>query len=402
MSSTFLQLLVASVVLSVVQALAALPWLLALQRTGLFRLALSRRLVWRLVLTIAVLGVPAAILLNMNSDPGVLAVAGRVYTSVLHLQLGFDFFVVAFVLLLTFWPKGGSIALASFQEGIYQPMFWLLTLLGIFLMDISVFIPYFTFGEDLKMVKELCYAFTMMAPMVFGVIAACTSVSEEIEGRTAVTLLSKPISRRQFLLGKFAGIALSALFMTLLLGWVLIWVVLHKAWFDSTMPGQNQNLADPAWVVRTANDLFPASATGDLTRGILLWVNDLSATLPGLVIGYCQVAVLIAVAIALATRVPMVVNLTACVLVYLLGHLTPVMTEVSRGRYALVHFAAQLFETLLPGLDLFDVGTAIVRDVPLDPVRYSIYTINVALYALTYLTIALLFGLILFEDRDVA
>ena len=90
------------------------------------------------------------------------------------------------------------------------------------------------------------------------------------------------------------------------------------------------------------------------------------------------------------------------VLIYFLGHLTPIMTEVTRSGYRLVYFMAQLFDTVFPGLDLFDVGSAVVRDVPLPAVPYALYTLNVTLYALTYTTIALLFGLILFEDRDLA
>ena len=62
----------------------------------------------------------------------------------------------------------------------------------------------------------------------------------------------------------------------------------------------------------------------------------------------------------------------------------------------------QLFELLLPGLPYFDVSSAIVRDVPLDPNRYAQYTFYVAIYAAIYTTIALLAGLILFEERDVA
>src|SRR5207244_4690018 len=102
------------------------------------------------------------------------------------------------------------------------------------------------------------------------------------------------------------------------------------------------------------------------------------------------------------TWLHMIVNLTICLLVYFLGHLTPIMTEVSRNKFALVYFVAQLFETVLPGLDLFDVGTAIVREVPLPSFDYAVYAFNVALYATVYTAIALLFGLILFEDRDLA
>jgi hypothetical protein len=231
MSTGFLNLAGACVVLIAVQALAALPWLYVL----------SRRSLRQQLPLVGGLAVGAAVfftfMADSYSDPVMLARMGRVYMSVLHLQIMMDLFVLTFLLMLKFWPKGGAVALAAFQEGVRQPMFWLLTLAGCFVMVVSVFIPYFTFGEDQKMVKELCYAFTMLGPAIFGVVAACTSVTEEIEGRTAITLMSKPVSRRQFLLGKFAGITLSALFMTSLMGWVLVWVFLYKTWYDSGTPG---------------------------------------------------------------------------------------------------------------------------------------------------------------------
>jgi ABC-type transport system involved in multi-copper enzyme maturation permease subunit len=323
-----------------------------------------------------------------------------VLASLLTLQIGIDLFVLTFRLLLTFWSKGGAVALAAFQEGVRQPMFWMLTFFGSLGMTVSIVIPYFTFGEDLKMVKEITYALTMMFPAIFGVISAATSVSEEIEGRTAVTLLSKPINRRQFLLGKFLGITLAGLMMTLLMGWSLIWVVMAKSYYDF-IPQIAPLPPDPVWLDDWTRETFGRTMSGDLARGIVLWLRDTLEALPGLVIGFGQVMTLIAVSVALATRIPMVVNLSMCLLVYFLGHLTPIMTEVSQP-FRLVHFFAQLFELLLPGLDLFDVGTAIVRDVPPDQERYALYTLNVALYAVLYTAIANLVGLILFEDRDVA
>jgi ABC-type transport system involved in multi-copper enzyme maturation permease subunit len=395
MSTGFLNLAGVCVVLIAVQALVALPWLYVL----------SRRSLRQQLPLVGGLAVGAAILFTFMadsySDPVMLARMGRVYMSVLHLQIMMDLFVLTFMLMLKFWPKGGAVALAAFQEGVRQPMFWLLTMAGCFVMVVSVFIPYFTFGEDQKMVKELCYAFTMLGPAIFGVVAACTSVTEEIEGRTAITLMSKPVSRRQFLLGKFAGITLSALFMTALMGWVLVWVFLYKVWYDSGTPGAIPE-SDPAWLITMLRSNFSEVTAGHIVRGAGLWVNDAAGALPGLTIGFCQVAVLTAVAVALATRIPMVVNLTMCLLVYFMGHLTPIMTEVSRNQYPLVSFVAQLFSTLFPALDLFDVGSSIIRDLPLDPVSYGIYTLNVALYALTYTAIALLVGLVMFEDRDLA
>ena len=273
-----------------------------------------------------------------------------------------------------------------------------LSVLCLVLLAITPIVPYFTFErmEEQKMVKEIGFAFTMLFPAVFAVLAASMSISEEIEGRTAVTLMSKPVSRREFLLGKFGGILLAALFMTLILGWWLGWIFIFKAWWEPPIGGEP--VQDPAWVIELSQSLVDASGPTALLRGILLWVHEASNVLPGLTIGFCQVMVLLAIAVALATRVPMIVNLTVCLFVYL----TPIMTAVSQNRYALVHFVAQLFEHLLPGLDLFDVGTAIVRDVPLDMFEYGLYTLSVTFYAILYTSIALLFGLILFEDRDLA
>lgn len=396
MSAALVSLIVFSVILFLLQGLAAIPWLHPL--TG-YSLRRDRGFYLKVVGAVAVCGLPFAFLLHGNSEPRLVASWGRFYTSILTLQLGLDLLVATFVLMLQFWPKGGAVALAAFQEGVRQPMFWLLTLFGALAMVVSIVLPYNTFGEDIKMVKDTCFAITMMLPAIFGVMSSSISVSEEIEGRTAVTLLSKPVTRREFLLGKFVGIILAAGMMTMFMGWALIWVVFAKAHYDY-VPNLTEAPREAAWVNDVVSATFGRTTSGDLLRGIGMWLADTGENLPGLIIGFGQAMTLTAVSVALATRVPMMVNVPACLVVYLLGHLTPIMTEVSRNR--LIQFLARLFELLLPGLDYFDVGTAIIREAPPDSLEYAQYTFNVALYALIYTAIAMFLGLILFEDRDVA
>src|SRR6516225_7308683 len=142
--------------------------------------------------------------MRLIQDRSTVVTYGRLYGSALHIQLFADFLLGIFCLMLLIWPKAAAVALAAFREGVRQPMFWLLALLAAGLMSVSPFIPYFTFGEDY---------------VVLGVLAASMSISEEIEGKTAITLMSKPVSRRQFLLGKFAGILLVTILLTGVLGW---------------------------------------------------------------------------------------------------------------------------------------------------------------------------------------
>lgn len=348
-------------------------------------------------------GAVAALLLGSNQYAPWVADWGRIAMSVIHLEFGLSFLILSLFLLLKVWPKGGAVALAAFQEGVRQPLYWALWIFAFLLITVSPIIPYFTFGEDLKMVKQICFALTMLAPAAFGVIAASISVSEEIEGRTAVTLLSKPISRRDFLLGKYVGILLAALGMTITLGWWLIWVILYKRTIDARMPASMQFIRpDATWPQELGTTLFGQTSGADFARGAFLWVADAAEALPSLVIGFCLVMVLLSIAVALGTRLPMVLNIPTCIIIFFLGNLTPILREVTKGQYALIHFVAGLFQTILPGLDLFDVGSANIRDLPLPLWDYSVYTFHAFLYAVTYSAIALLFGLILFEDRDVA
>ncbi len=400
MTNSFLTLLAVGVGLTLLQVLAALVWFSVLD-LRLIRSQIVKPVFWGwFVAALLGLGLAEAFVLNGSSAEQGLVFWGRIYMSVLHLQLIADFFVVVFWVVLKAWPKGGGVALAAFREGLRQPMFWLLFLAAGFLMGVVTLLPYFTLGEDFKMVEELEFDLTMLASVIFGVIAASTSISEEIEGRTAVTLMSKPVSRRQFLLGKFLGILLASLVMATLLGWWLVWMLHFKATFD---PGfLVEKPPDPAWVVNAVNDYTSAGEVRDLFRGTLLWIHDAGRALPKLTIIFCQVMVLVAIAVALATRLPMVVNIPVCVFFYFLGHLTPILTAVSANKLKLVSFMAQVFDTVLPGLEHFSLGPAIVRDTPLPPTEFALYTVTVTLYALLYTGVALLFGLILFEDRDLA
>jgi ABC-type transport system involved in multi-copper enzyme maturation permease subunit len=279
------------------------------------------------------------------------------------------------------------------------------------LLGISCFIPYFTFGEELKMVKELGYDMVMLPALVFGVLASGMSVSEEIEGRTAITLMSKPLSRRQFLLGKFLGILLAAMVMTWMLGWCFDWIKWFKGWYEADL--DLEPIAPPAWVGPMSQW---AAHWGDLALnfqyGINLWFGESLDTLPGLVLGFCQVMVLLAIGVALATRLPMIVTMVTCFLLFMLGHLAPVLVQIAEhmrqppaapsATVDLVYFMAQLFNALLPALEFFNLGPVIARDAPLDTLEFAMYVGSVVLYAVMYTAIILLLGLVLFEDRDLA
>ena len=407
--------------LMLLQFLLALPWAYLVLLSREDRESLRKQpfapWVWqRFLVVIAVSIAIPLVVLNVVQDKSSLEIAGRAFMAALQIQLTIDIFIGLFALMLLVWPKGGAVALSAFREGVRQWPFWLLTLLGGFFMIVSIFVPYFTFGEDYLMVKQLGYDTIMLVAVLFGGLVASLSISEEIEGRTAITVMSKPISRRQFMLGKYAGIILAALFMFGLLAVLFEGVLLVKHWWDKLDPIDAATetasarigvVSTPVWVTTALAKWGLSGQMTDLLRGMGQWLAHSLDTLPGLVLCYSQVMVLVGLAVALATRLPMVVNLMTVVVVFFAAHLTPVLLYIASKAQGgtgsqVLGFVARVFDTVLPDLRSFSMDPALLSEAPPPAAQFAQYVGSVTFYGVIYTAIVLLFGLILFEDRDLA
>jgi ABC-type transport system involved in multi-copper enzyme maturation permease subunit len=277
--------------------------------------------------------------------------------------------------LLIHWllPGISTIALATSKEAVAQPLYLLSLVIGAFLLMLYIIIPYNTFGEDVKMYKDSGLMTIMVLAFLVAVWTASVSVADEIEGRTALTLLSKPISRREFVLGKFLGIVWANLLMFIVLGaWMMI-LVSYKVVYDARETAN----PEPAWQ---------------------LCATEMLGTLPGMVLSFMETVVLTAISVAISTRLPILPNLVICGSIYALGHLGPLIVQSSIGQNEFVAFFGQLIALILPVLDHFNIQAAVAGGVPVPPA----YLAWAALYCVLYSAVAMLLALILFEDRDLA
>jgi ABC-type transport system involved in multi-copper enzyme maturation permease subunit len=272
--------------------------------------------------------------------------------------------------------KSLTIAMATAKEAIRQPAFFVLMIIAILWLFWSIFLPYFTFGEDIKMYKDTGLTTISFVSLLLALLTSSSTVAEEIEGKTAITLLSKPINRRQFIIGKFIGIQLGVLLMFVVLGAAFSGGVWYKYAYDLRESG---------------------SGGAELGRQI----DQVRQVFPGLVLSFLEVTVLTAISVAISTRLPMLVNLVVCIAIFFLGHLTPILVEATKGGKAneLVHFMANLFAFLLPELEFFNASPAISTGALIPWMGYVIPALG---YCALYAGAALMFAFLLFEDRDLA
>src|SRR3990172_4083490 len=101
------------------------------------------------------------------------------------------------------------IALNVFRESVRDKVLYNLVFFAVMLMAASYLIGQLTAGQDVKIIKDLGLSATAVFGLFIAVFIGIGLVSKEVERRSVYGLLSKPISRPQFIAGKYAGLVLT-------------------------------------------------------------------------------------------------------------------------------------------------------------------------------------------------
>ena len=100
------------------------------------------------------------------------------------------------------------------MELIRQPIFLLLMTMSALFEIFLACINYFGFGDEPKLVKTSALAVMLLAGLFGAVLSASASVAREIRSGTVLAVLAKPVGRAQFLLAKYAGLAMALTVLT--------------------------------------------------------------------------------------------------------------------------------------------------------------------------------------------
>jgi ABC-2 type transport system permease protein len=117
-----------------------------------------------------------------------------------------------------------SIARNAFFESIRQPILLVLVLAGMLLLMLSNPLAAFTMEDDQRMLLDIGLATVFTIGILIASFVASNVLGREIENRTALTVVSKPVSRPIFVIGKFIGVALAITISMVLLSLVFVMV----------------------------------------------------------------------------------------------------------------------------------------------------------------------------------
>ena len=315
-----------------------------------------------------------------------------------------------------------NIATNAFMELVRQPVF-LLLMTGSVLFEIFLAVPYyFAFGDEMKLVKTETLAVMLLTGLFGAVLSASQSLAREIRTGTALAVLSKPVSRTQFLLAKFAGLAAALT----LLAYVNLVGVMTASWMAFDAYGKT----DVSAISIFAGSVAVAYALGGFSNFFLRrpFVSDavfalvVMVTLAAFVIlqftqqmqslgkraavdwRLVPAGILIlfafwifaAVALACSTRLDMIATLAVCSGVFLLGLMSDYLfgLPASHGSW----WASTLY-SIVPNWQLFWLADALETG---KSTFHWAYVGKAFAYFLCYAGAALAIAVALFDDRELS
>lgn len=249
----------------------------------------------------------------------------------------------------------GAIVINTFREAVRNKIFGALLLFAVAIMLFSLVLGAMSLHNEVRVATDTTLFASTLFSMVLTVYVSINLIYTEIERRTIYTILSKPVRRWQFLVGKMLGILL-------LMAAIVTVLCLISGGLRVTQGGT-----------------FPLA---------LVW---------SYVLIFFQLVIVAAISLLLATfSTPLLSGLLSAG-VFLLGHLHGQFEQVREFFDSPVsHRLIDVLEVILPDLASMNLSAEIVRQMTVP----ASYLASAAWYTLSYTAVVLAGAILIFNRRD--
>jgi ABC-type transport system involved in multi-copper enzyme maturation permease subunit len=260
------------------------------------------------------------------------------------------------------------IAGGVFRDSIRDRIAYGLVFFSVMLMASSFLLAQLTAGQDVKIIKDLGLASASAIGLFIATFFGIGLVTKEVERRSIYSLLSKPVTRTQFVVGKYVGLV-----ATLLINLAVMAVAFYAVlWYlDVT----TIDSAKVAWEA-------PALDVRMLKAFALIGVELMLIT---------------ATAIFFSTFSSPFLSVAMTCAVYVVGHFGEDLKNVhSLVQSAVLPFVARVVYYVMPNLAALDVKSAVVHGLPVSGSGMLLATAT----CLLYIGALLVGAIVIFSRRD--
>ena len=248
-----------------------------------------------------------------------------------------------------------AIALHTLKEAIRDRILYLILFFAVICIGFSRLLALLTIGDRVKIIKDVGLSSLSLFGALMAILIGTGLVYKEIDKKTIYTLLSKPIYRYQFLLGKFFGLVLTLFIMLLLMSIIFLALIFFHTFTIE-------------WQLLIA----------------ILYI-------------FLELCLITSVALLFSCFSTPILSSIFSLAFYLIGHtawgLETLIVKIKSGFGKAV---AQGLYHFLPDLENFNFRTEVVHNLPI-PASIFLYS---TLYGLFYTLFVLTIALLIFRKRD--
>lgn len=249
-----------------------------------------------------------------------------------------------------------AVAQNTFREAVRDRVLYVLLFFAAVVIFGSKALGWISIGQDIKIMKDVCLAAVQIFGVLIAIFVGSSLVYKEIDKRTLYTILSKPMPRYQFILGKYLG-------LTALLALVTVSMT----------------------VVSVAYVLLMGGAIDTVFLLAILLI-------------YCELLLVTAFAVLLSTVTSPILGALVVFSIFVLGHATGVLVDLPQqfeGTTAESVLKAAYY--LVPNLNNFNIRAEAANEVAVSPA----YVLWVMIYGAAYTFVLLVLASLVFEGKDV-
>lgn len=247
-----------------------------------------------------------------------------------------------------------NIALNTFKEIVRNKFLYVIIIFAFLFIIFSLSLGKLTIGEDQKVITDFWIAMIEIFWLIGVLFVWSQLLFKEIEGKTIFLILSKPIQRYEFILGKFFGFAWVIALITFLQSFLYIIVLLIKS-----IPLE--------WLIFYA----------------LFFI-------------FLKLLILIAVVLFFSTFISPMLTIIVSIMVYFVGHsFSLILDLVNKAQIAVLQIFVKVLHVLFPPFEALNL-----KDYIWSFASFSFWYITMnTLYAVLYLVGILFFTILIFNKK---
>ncbi|THJ17154.1 MAG: ABC transporter permease [Nitrospira sp. CG24D] len=247
-----------------------------------------------------------------------------------------------------------SIALNTVRENLRDKLLYNLLVFALLLIGSSLLLMRLTLGEFHRLLLDVGLGSINIFGVLIAIFVGIGLVNKEIEKKTIYTIVSKPVARYQFLVGKYLGLTLTLLVNTLIMAGGLLLVL-----FAQDVPIESV--------------LFKAL---------------------GLI--FMEFMVITAVALLCSTFTSATLSAIFTLATYVIGHLTADLKTFGEKMDEGMRAVVTGLYYVLPNLERFNLKGNVIHHIEVSGTDLLL----IVVYGLTYVAFLLMSASIIFQRRD--